>query len=80
MACKCNMKTKLVGDGCSACNPELAKELRGGKKRYRVWFEQVNAQIVEVFASSEYEAKTKATVKWKRECAHADITQVRKEC
>lgn len=26
--CKCNLKTKLVGDGCSVCNPELAAEYR----------------------------------------------------
>ena len=25
--CKCDMRTKLVGDGCSVCNPELHKEL-----------------------------------------------------
>jgi len=26
--CKCSMRTKLVGDGCQICNPELAMELR----------------------------------------------------
>jgi hypothetical protein len=26
--CQCDMRTKLVGDGCSVCNPKLAEELR----------------------------------------------------
>lgn len=25
--CKCDLRTRLVGDGCDACNPELAREL-----------------------------------------------------
>jgi hypothetical protein len=25
--CECSLRTKLVGDGCDVCNPELAKEL-----------------------------------------------------
>lgn len=28
--CKCNMRTKLVGDGCAVCNPERAKDLEEG--------------------------------------------------
>ena len=25
--CKCSLRTKLVGDGCAICNPELLSEL-----------------------------------------------------
>lgn len=25
--CNCDMRTRLVGDGCSVCNPELAREM-----------------------------------------------------
>ncbi|OJW46203.1 MAG: hypothetical protein BGO63_03795 [Candidatus Accumulibacter sp. 66-26] len=27
MACNCDLRTKLVGDGCSICNPALAADL-----------------------------------------------------
>ena len=27
LLCKCNMRTRLVGDGCEFCNPQLAEEL-----------------------------------------------------
>ena len=26
-ACKCNLRTRLQGDGCEICNPKLAAEL-----------------------------------------------------
>lgn len=25
--CECSLRTRLVGDGCEICNPELADEL-----------------------------------------------------
>jgi len=27
LLCKCDMRTRLVGDGCEFCNPQLAEEL-----------------------------------------------------
>ena len=27
LLCKCDMRTRLVGDGCEFCNPQLADEL-----------------------------------------------------
>lgn len=26
--CRCNLRTRLVGDGCQFCNPGLAEEMR----------------------------------------------------
>lgn len=30
--CKCSLRTKALGDGCAACNPELAAEMMPKKK------------------------------------------------
>lgn len=30
MKCKCDMRTKLLGDGCEACNPQLALDMALG--------------------------------------------------
>lgn len=30
MKCKCDMRTKLVGDGCEACNPQLVLDMALG--------------------------------------------------
>jgi len=27
MNCKCDMRTKMVGDGCSICNPDLRDQI-----------------------------------------------------
>ena len=32
LLCKCDMRTRLVGDGCEFCNPQLADELAKGQR------------------------------------------------
>lgn len=34
MDCKCDLRTKLVGDGCQYCNPELAAQIAVDSARY----------------------------------------------
>ena len=31
--CKCDMRTRILGDGCDVCNPELARELAAEKRK-----------------------------------------------
>lgn len=31
--CKCSLRTRLVGDGCEVCNPDLAAEIRANNER-----------------------------------------------
>lgn len=33
MECTCDLRTKLVGDGCVICNPAAAAELQANRKR-----------------------------------------------
>ena len=47
-------------------------------KIYTVWFDQVNAQRIDVIARSEGAARVKAEAVWKRECAPASIRDIRK--
>ena len=41
---------------------------------YRVWIQQINADMIDVSAQSEDEAKAKAIRQWRRETAEPCIT------
>jgi hypothetical protein len=43
---------------------------------YRVWIQQINADMIDVSAQSEDEAKAKAIRQWRRETAEPCITDV----
>lgn len=45
-------------------------------KTYRVWIEQVNQTFVDVEATSAEDAKEKGYRKWRKEDAHARISDV----
>lgn len=49
------------------------------KKVWRVWIEQVNQTYIDVIAEDENEAYSKGYRKWRRECAHARISQIEKQ-
>lgn len=36
MECTCDLRTKLVGDGCSICNPALAAALEAERQQHEV--------------------------------------------
>lgn len=52
MECKCDLRTRLVGDGCEACNPALAldyardeiAELKEAAKAMREWIDAVPSE------------------------------------
>lgn len=35
--CNCDLRTKLVGDGCSVCNPDIAKQIEENNQ-FDDWF------------------------------------------
>lgn len=39
MTCNCDMRTKLVGDGCSGCNPKLANQI-SNENAFDKWFDE----------------------------------------
>lgn len=46
------------------------------RRRYQVWIDQINQDIVEVLATDEHDAREKAEKKWRRE-TYPTATQVR---
>ncbi len=46
-------------------------------KKYRVWFEQINEQYIDVHASSKEIAKGKAEMIWKHDNTPPRITDVK---
>lgn len=52
MECNCSLRTKLVGDGCELCNPELAAQIAADNERYN------QAPCLECGAETPLEAET----------------------
>lgn len=52
MECKCDMRTKLVGDGCELCNQELAAMIAADNARRK------QAPCMECGANNPKEAET----------------------
>jgi hypothetical protein len=42
--CQCDMRTKLVGDGCWVCNPELWQDLIRSDPGYQSWSESYDKE------------------------------------
>ena len=41
MKCKCDMRTKLVGDGCEYCNPQLAADYKAENEGAEAYYHGV---------------------------------------
>jgi hypothetical protein len=55
----CDLRTRLVGDGCEVCNPELAEELRleAAEAAFEVWvskFDTTSNQYLDMGANEYF--------------------------
>ena len=64
--CRCNPRTKLVGDGCEICNPRLA--LEHAKERIA----ELGASIARHFAEEHLAGDGPEIDRWKRRVAAQD--------
>lgn len=64
MECGCDLRTRLVGDGCPICNPELAAEIEAENEKYR------HPPCQDCGAMTPEEAETKCVCSGDRDSCH----------